>query len=152
MRETFKQDGPTTQDDDALKLDKPGYGLKEDAFGLEEDALLMSEQDAGKGMSVVAKRAPDAEIVEDIEWQRARKYDVRSIREWMEPTRATGARTWAEVKKLTWAQLDSDVGSLAEEDYSEDGDEASADDDELYPKRLAWERMLFSTRKYREKL
>jgi hypothetical protein len=48
------------------------------SFAFQEDAFLMSEQEAGKAMLVVAKRAPDAQIVEHIKPQG--EYDDREIR------------------------------------------------------------------------
>jgi hypothetical protein len=68
-------------------------------LGLRKDMFLMREQEAGKEMLIVAKRAPDAEIVEDIKRQDAREYDGRDIRQW------AGNVTWAEVKNVSFFAL-----------------------------------------------
>ncbi|KAI9771756.1 MAG: hypothetical protein M1839_002721 [Geoglossum umbratile] len=89
------------------------------SFGLEEDAFLVSKREAGKGMLIVVKRAPDAEIVEDIERQNAQEYDGRDIRQW------AGNMTWAKIKEISRGlNDDSSDYSLGEEgDYSfEEGD------------------------------
>jgi hypothetical protein len=88
MRESFSQDGSETQADST--------------FGVEEDAFLLSEQEAGKEMLIVAKR-PDAVIVEDTKRQDARKYDGCDIRQ------LAAIMMWAESKRsLYWFPEDGD--------------------------------------------
>ncbi|KAI9770760.1 MAG: hypothetical protein M1840_003010 [Geoglossum simile] len=81
-------------------------------LGLEEDAFLISEQELGKQMLVVVKRAPDAEIVKDIERQNAQEYDGRNIQQW------AGNMTWDEIRKKAFMSLCDDDESFEEGDGS----------------------------------
>ncbi|KAH0565849.1 hypothetical protein GP486_000746 [Trichoglossum hirsutum] len=84
-------------------------------FGLEEDAFLISEQELGNQMLVVVKRAPDAEIVEDIERQNAQEYDGEDIRQW------AGNMTWDEIRKASMSLFDDDESFEEGDGSSEEG-------------------------------
>jgi hypothetical protein len=99
-RESFKQD----------ESQAPADG----SFGSEEDAFLMSEQEAGKEMLIIAKRAPDVDTSEDISGQGTREYEDEGldIRQW------TSGMKWAEIKTVAHSfPGDDDDDSVDEDSY-----------------------------------